>query len=84
MGLLPHTFCLPESPARWSSLVGLVWLRVEVGAFFRETKGWGREDVPLHLERPEIEAHVPARWEVLALKGPAWAVPSALNFLKSV
>lgn len=50
MGLLPHTFCLPGSPARWSSLVGLVWLGVEVGAFFRETKGWGREDVPLGFQ----------------------------------
>lgn len=23
---------------------------VEVGAFFRETKGWGREDVPLGFQ----------------------------------
>lgn len=37
-------------------------------------------EAPLHLERPGIEAHVPAWWVVLALEGPAWAVPSAMNF----
>lgn len=39
--------------------------------------------VPLHLERPGIEAHIPVWWVVLALEGPPWAVPSAMNFLKS-
>lgn len=43
----------------------------------------GPGEVSLHLDRPGIEAHVPAWWAVLALKCPAWAVPSSMNFLKS-
>lgn len=43
----------------------------------------GPGEAPLHLERPGIEAHVSAWWAVLALRSPAWAVLSAMNFLKS-
>ena len=38
----------------------------------------------MHLERPGIEAHVPAWWVALARKGSAWAVPSAMNFSEVV
>lgn len=77
---------------------GVVWLGVEVGALcsLQGDQGSGREEkavpdlqiqalgeAPLHLERPGIEAHFPAWWAVLALKGPAWAAPSTMNFLKS-
>lgn len=69
----------------------------EPSAVFRETEGRGSQakaildlqiqalgEAPLHLERPGIEAHFPAWWAVLALKGPAWAAPSTMNFLKSL
>lgn len=79
----------------WWGLCGWVWKR-EPSAVFGETEDWGREEkavldlqtqalgeAPLHLERPGIEAHFPAWWAVLALKSPAWAAPSTMNFLKS-
>lgn len=93
-----RTLPLPEPPCEVENLVGLVRLGVEVGAAcsLRGDQRLGKQgegvldfqiqalgEAPLHLERPGIEAHFPAWWAVLALKGPAWAAPSTMNFLKS-
>lgn len=85
-------------PVRWKTWwgsCGWAW-KWEPPAVFGETRDWGSREkavldfqiqalgeAPLHLERPGIEAHFPAWWAVLALKGPAWAAPSTMNFLKS-
>lgn len=79
-------------------VVGAVWLGVEAGAFcsLRGDRGLGKggEGSPGPPDtgpgggsstsgKPGIEAHFPAWWAVLALKSPAWAAPSTMNFLKS-